>query len=454
MSETPRDPPRLGPFDIACVVVGGIIGVGIFFAPATVAALVDSPAQLLTAWGIGGAIALAGALVFAELAARVPGHGGPFRYIETAFGAPLAFLYGWANWLVIQAGALGVIALIFADNMLFAARGVRGANPTVSVVLALVAIVGFTGLNLCGLRAGQRTQNAITVLKVAIVFGLAAMIALVADGSRPAPEATVPTETQGWTNALVAAMLPVLFSFGGWQQGSFLAGAARRPRDVAWGIVAGVVVVVVAYLALNLAYLSVLGLDGVAAAQDTIAAVATEHALRPYGIGDVAARVVAGMIAISALGILNTVCLAPPYVLKAMADRGVFYRGFGRMHARFHCPSQAILAQGLWGALLLVLAHVAFGEGTLGFLLEGVVFVDWIFYGLAGVALVVLQRRGGGGLRLPGGALIPVSFATAAFAVTVGAIRVAPRASLAGLGVCAVGLVAYLAFRRAEARAR
>jgi APA family basic amino acid/polyamine antiporter len=249
-------------------------------------------------------------------------------------------------------------------------------------------------------------------------------------------------------------MLPVLFACGGWQQGAFVAGAARRPlRDVPLGIALGVVVVVVAYLAINLAYLDLLGFDA-AASSPAIAAEACRAALAPLGAGDVAARVMAGAITVSALGIMNTILLAPPWVLATMAERGVFLRACAYVHPRWHSPLVGVLVQGGCAMALLVLTHLAFAHtargtlGTLDFLLTGVVFVDWLFFALCGLALTVLARRRPGTLLGRASPALGMVFTLFAGAVTAGAVATAPWPSLVGAGLCALGLVPYVAFFR------
>lgn len=439
MANNPRPAVQLGAFDIGCVVVGGIIGVGIFFTPARVAAVVDEPEQMIVAWSLGGVLAILGALVFAALSRAVPGHGGTFVYIYRAFGALPAFLYGWANWLVIQAGALGVIGLVmvsYLDKLLW------GADVTpmpTKVAIAGIAIVAFTLLNALGLRVGKRVQNTLTVAKVIAVFSLV-VLALLTTGGAP-PEPAEPSGAPvGWPAALAAAMLPVLFSFGGWQQGSFVAGAARRPtRDVPIGIIGGVLVVTVAYITVNLAFLDVLGLEG-AARSETIAEDAARRALADFGVGEIAGRMLSAFVVLSSLGILNTICLAPPFVLHAMAERGLFLAAAGRIHANTGAPVIGVLVQGFWGAALLVGTWLAMGDesgATLDTLLNGVVFVDWLFFGACGIAL----------WRIIGPTLVGAVFAVGGFAVMIGAVDQHPVPSAAGLAVCALGVPVFVWMR-------
>lgn len=436
----------LSAFDIGCVVVGGIVGVGIFFTPAVVARRAASGAEVLLAWGCGGLLAVLGALVFAELGARVPGHGGIFRYVHAAFGRLPAFLYGWSNWLVIQAGALGVVALVCIEHVERAIRGAPVLTPAERVGFATAAIVAFTLTNLLGLRVGKLVQNALTTVKVLALLGLCG----VAVAAAPTDAAAAAAERAGsWPSRLAAAMLPVLFAIGGWQQGSFLAGAARRPRrDVPIGVLGGVLVVVAVYMAINLAYLHLLGFDG-AARSPAIGADAARAAMGGGG-----ERVLAAMVAVSAAGIMNTICLAPPYVLLAMAEAGLLPRAFALRHPRLRTPWFAVLGQGLWAALLLLLVHgfasMLAGEGgdaatvdTLGFACDGVVFVDWLFFAVCGLSLLRLRRQGPGSFALPAGGFVALAFCGGALLVTIGALWANAAPSLAGGLFVLLGLAGY-----------
>jgi len=450
MATERADAASLGPFDVACVVVGGIIGVGIFFTPQRVAAAVDGPEQVIAAWCLGGVLAVLGALVFASLANRVPGHGGTFVYIERAFGPAPAFLYGWANWLVIQSGALGLIGLVMVDYL---DRAIHGPGHQlemgVKVGLAAAAILLFTGLNLLGLGVGKRVQNLFSVVKTGLVFGIVALALWVQGDPHGVAVAPADGAGRGWLMAMAGAMLPVLFSFGGWQQGAFLAGAARRPgRDVSVGIIAGVSVVVAAYISINLAYLSLLGFNG-AVESTAIADAAVRAAVEPTGYGDLAGRAVSLAVVISALGIMNTICMAPPFVLHAMARKGLFLASVGRLHERTGAPVVAVLVQGLWAFCLLIIVYLLAADAVaaLDFLLAGVVFVDWLFYGACGLALLRLRADAAGGAWR---GVVAVAFALAATAVMVGAIWTAPTASLAGVGIAALGVPAYWLVRRRD----
>jgi APA family basic amino acid/polyamine antiporter len=304
------------------------------------------------------------------------------------------------------------------------------------VALAAALMLLFTATNVAGLRTGKRVQNALTVLKV---MALGVLVSFAWLAPERAPEAARAPQGSGPLAMLAAAILPVLFAIGGWQQGSFLAGAVRHPRrDMPLGILGGVAVVVVTYLTVNLAYLSLLGFD--AASQST--KIGADAAL--VALGEHGGRVLAGMIVVSAAGIMNTICMAPPYVLYAMAQEGLFPAAFGRLHPRLGTPVLGVLSQGLWAVALLLLVHFVFARGstmdTLGFVCDGVVFVDWLFFALCGAALLRLRGTRPDALRVPGGAVVAVLFLASAALVTVGAVWQQGPASATGLALVALGV--------------
>lgn len=227
------DRARLSAFDIGCVVVGGIVGVGIFFTPAEVARRVDNLPQLFSAWALGGLVAALGALVFAELACRLPGNGGTWRYVRAAFGTRTALLFVWANGFVIQAGALGVIGLVLANHVDLAMHGEARLSANARLLLAGGSVLSLAALNALGLSVGRAAQNLFTVGKALALAALVALAVLAAGGTgEQGGQAVVAAEAvpRGWPLALAAAMLPVLFAFGGWQHGSYIAGIEQSPN--------------------------------------------------------------------------------------------------------------------------------------------------------------------------------------------------------------------------------
>src|SRR5467141_2599774 len=365
---------RLGLFSGTMAVVGGIIGGGIFRTPATVAERLRSPGLVLLAWVIGGVVALIGAFCFGELGQRRPRAGGGYVYLRETFGPLPAFLYGWTLVLVIATGAIAAVAVTFADYTL----ALLGFPHTYSVPLAVAAIVFLAGINYVGVRPAAITQNIFTILKLTALAALIAagiLLTIPTASYRPLPPSTA------GAGALGSALVPVLFTYGGWQQTNFIAEEIIEPeRNLPRALVLGVTIVVAVYLLANVAYLRVLGANGLAAS--TAPAADTMQAL----LGPVGGKIIAAGIAISTFGFLNLVILVTPRVLQAMAADRVFFERLAILHPVYRTPTAAIVA--LAGcAILLTLT------GTFGQLVDYVTFGDWIFFGLCVATLFVYRRR-------------------------------------------------------------
>lgn len=419
--------------DIGAVVVGGIIGVGIFFTPGDVAAIVPSPYWVLGMWALGGVLAILGALVLADLGARMPKAGGFYVFLREGFGpkwGPLvAFLYGWVNLLIIQSAALAIIALVLVQNL----EVLIGKQPMwIETAIAVGAIVTFAGANAVGLRLGSGLQRAITagkLLAVACLVGLGVGWGSAAAGLtaiNTAAPTTIP-------EILAAAMIPVLFSYGGWQHGTYVAGVARDPqRSIPKGIIGGVLIVIACYITINFAYLTLLGQDGMAGANALAAEAAT------VAVGPVGGALIAGAIVLSAAGILNTISLAFPYVIYAMAKDGLFLKAAGDLHPRTGTPVLAIVALSTWGSV-----GVLVGMDGIGSLLAGTSFAEWTFFALVAIAHVRLQRRfkETEGFRV--GVWAPAIFGVASLAVALGALYVKPWESAFGIAAIVLGIFVY-----------
>ncbi|HEY4592367.1 MAG TPA: amino acid permease, partial [Thermoanaerobaculia bacterium] len=355
---------RLGLFSGTMAVVGGIIGGGIFRTPAAVAERAGSVGLTLAVWITGGMVALAGAFCFGELGARRPRAGGGYVYLRETFGPLPAFLYGWTLLLVIATGAIAAVAVLFADYAL-ALLGLPGGW---NLPVAVASVVVLSGINYRGVRPGALTQNLFTVLKL---LALALLIGVGLAWASPAPASTPRPVAHGSPIvAFGAALVPVLFTYGGWQQTNFIAEEILEPeRTLPRALVLGVIIVVVVYLSANLAYLRVLGLGGLAASAAPAAEV-MERLLGPRGAGLIAAG-----IAISSFGFLNLVILVTPRVFQAMAADGVFLPRLARLHPVYQTPADAILLQAGWAILLIL-------SGSFAQLVDYVTFGDWIFFGL------------------------------------------------------------------------
>jgi APA family basic amino acid/polyamine antiporter len=432
---------RLGLFSATMAVVGGIIGAGIFRTPATVAERVGSAALVLAAWVAGGVVALIGAFCFAELGARRPRAGGGYVYLREAWGPLAAFLYGWTLVLVIATGAIAAVAVTFADYAL----AVLGLPDRLTVPLAVGAIVLLAGINCLGVRPAAVTQNVFTLLKLAALAVLIAAGVFAVTPSvpfRPVPSPSAP-EGPGVAAAVGAALVPILFTYGGWQQTNFIAEELiDAERNLPRALVLGVAIVIAVYLLANVAYLRVLGAAGLAASTAPAADV-MDAALGPVG-----GKVIAGGIAASTFGFLNLVILVTPRVLQAMAADGVFFARLAALHPVHRTPAAAIVV--LAGcAVLLALT------GTFGQLVDYVTFGDWIFFGLTAAGLFVYRARDAragepapAGFRVPGYPWTPAVFVLAAAYVVASAVASNPKNALIGAGLIAAGVPAFLLWTR------
>lgn len=425
---------RLSRFDATMLVVGGIVGAGIFLNPAVVAARVPTPGLAIGVWVLGGLVALAGALCFAELGARKPQAGGGYVYLRDAFGPLPGFLYGWTQLLVINSGGIAAVAVIFANYT----AGFVGLEDDHTAPLAIGAILLLTGVNYFGVRPGAVVQNVFTVLKL---LALAVLIAVGLGAEAPAVAAGTTDVALGAGAAMTAvgaALVPVLFAYGGWQSTNFVAEELVDPRgDLPWAIVWGVVIVVAAYVCVNVVYVRVLGLEGLAASSAPAADVMARL------VGPTGARVIAAGIVVSTFGFLNLAVLASPRMYQAMAADGVFFGDAATIDRRHRVPSVALTMQALWAVVLL-------STRTYGQLLDYVVFGDWIFFGLVGATLFFYrarQRDAQPGFRTWGYPWVPAFFVAAAvFAVTSAVASNLGNAAL-GASLILLGVPAYLAWR-------
>ena len=452
--EAPALRRKVGLFDATMLVMGGIVGAGIFINPYVVARELPRPGWILGAWALGGAIALLGAFVYAELAARMPEAGGQYAYLREAYHPALAFLYGWVLLLVIQTGGMAAVAVTFAAYLL-ELIGVGAEVSAAAVAAAALAVLA--GINCLGVRAGSAVQSGLMVLKIVAILGLVGGGAwFLLGGGPPAagPGAAAPAAAAapGLLFALGAAMVPVLFAYGGWQTASFIAEEVRDPRrNLPRALVLGVAGVVALYLAVNWVCVAVLGPGGLAATT-TPASAAMERVLGAAG-----ARWIAAGIALSTLGFLSQSILTAPRVYYAMGRDGLFFRAVGRLDPRHGVPVAAIFLQ---AAMAIVIAL----SGRYDQILSYVVAMDFLFFGLTATCLFVFRRReragaaaGGSvhaGARVPGHPVTTGLFVTASWLVVAATFARYPVNSSIGLAILLAGVPAYLLWRRAGARGR
>jgi len=427
---------RIGLFEATLVVMGGIVGSGIFVNPSVVAQHVHSAPLILGAWVVGGVVALVGAFIYAELSERMPAVGGQYAYLREAFHPLVAFLCGWALLLVINAGGVAAVAVTFARYAL----ELTGA-PIGETALAIVTIVGLAAINCLGVRSGSLVQGVLMVLKVG---ALAALIVLGWLFHRPPPSAMA-APPDGLL-AFGGAMVPVLFAYGGWQTTCFIASEVRDPRrTMPRALVAGVVTVIVLYVGVSWVCLAGLGPAGLAATETPASA------LMRRTLGQRGATFIALGIAISTLGFLSQSLLTMPRVYFAMAADGLFFRSVARVSRRTHAPVVAIL-------VLAATSTAVALSGRYDQILGYVVFADWVFFGLSAASLFVLRRRRIGGdlsairFPVPGHPWTTGGFVLVSALVVLSTVRAYPTNTAIGLAVLLAGLPAYwLLTRRTSA---
>jgi APA family basic amino acid/polyamine antiporter len=414
------------------IVIGSVIGSGIFLVPGFIAVQLPSLGAVLGVWLCGAVLSVCGAFSLAEMGSMFPGAGGLYIYLRRAYGRGVAFLYGWGLLAMIQTGSIATLAAGFG---LYLSR-ITGLSASQQKAAEAGAVLLLTAVSLLGLRAAKRFQNVSTAVKIAglILFG-----ALLFWRGHTATLASSWNVATNWTNPLPfgVALIAVLWAYEGWHVVSFTAGEFKDPgRGLPASLIGGTVVVGAIYVLLNLAYYAVLGSAQVRGT-DSAAASATVAA---FGSG--ATRFVSILIVVSILGAMNGMILTGPRVYYAMAREGDFLPAFGKLDRVFHAPSLAIVVQGVWAVALLQM-------GNFQQLLTHVIFTAWIFYGLAVGGVMILRRKFPNvarPFRTPGYPLTPVLFVLAAGAVVLSTFVSQPGNALAGIGLILLGVPVYFVF--------
>ncbi len=443
---------RLGPFDAAAIILSNVIGGGIFFVPILVAGLVPSAVGMLGVWLLGGVLAFAGAMAYAELAALRPRAGGEYVYLREAFGPHAAFLTGWTSFVAGFSGAIAASAVLLAD---YIGRFIPGAADTTPLVvipvpfapltisrqglMALAAIVCLSVVHMRGLGPGRLVHNFLAGLKVSGILIFIALGLSMGAGSvgHLASSHEVLTPATGW----LLALIPVMFSYSGWNAAAYVAEEIRNPgRNVPIALGLGTAAVVAIYLLLNVLYLYALPLADVAAVQggrltDTVAE-------RLFGF--TAGNLIALFTIVSVAASISAMVLAGPRVYFAMARDGAFLPSVAQIHPRYRTPSRAIWAQAIWSAVLVF-------SSTLSELVNYTGFAIVLFSGIAVAALFVLRLREPGAerpFRAWGYPLAPGLFVAASAAMLLHRLVTEPRQTLYGLVIIGLGIPLYYLFAR------
>ena len=427
----------LRPWDAALIVVGGIIGGGIFLNPGIAAQRTDSGLTLLLMWAGAGVLTLIGALCYAELGARRPHAGGTYVYLREAFGPLAGFLFGWTMLLVIYSGSTAAVATIFASYTAAA----FGLPPSMALPLTIGALVFVSGINLFGIRLGAQIQNLFALLKLLAVAVLVVCGLFLAGAGHGQILAVDPARNDV---GLIGAALPVLFAYSGFTYLNNLAGEVRDPqRTLPRALLLGMLLVIAAYVLVNVAYLAVLGHAGLAASRAPAADV-MQQVFGPLG-----AKVIALGVAISTLGFCNITLVAGARVLQVMGEDGLFFRAVARLHPRYRTPNTALLLLAGWAIVLAL-------SGSYGQLLDYATFGDWLACAVGVATLFWYRRRddGSASFKVPGYPWLPLLFIGTVAWVVVMTMRDNPRNAGIGALIMVAGVPVYLVWRHLFSRAR
>ena len=428
MAELPRPLTRL---NAVSMVVGTIIGASIFVQPSEIARHLQTPNQIMLVWLVCGVLTLFGAFVCAELASAFPQTGGVYVFMRDTFSPLAGFLWGWAMFWSMHSGIVAAIVVVFARyTAFFIPVGDLGIR-----VIAVVTILVLSALNYVGVRAGSRVQTALTLAKlVAIAAMVAAGLFFVLGREHPqAAAVAAAAPSAGSMREFLLAVVAGLFAYGGWHMVTYTAGETRMPaRTIPFALLAGVGIVTVSYLALNLVYLRLLPLDAVRSST-RVAADAADVVLGSGG-----SAILAGLVMMSAIGGLTGIVLTGPRVYYSMAHDGLAPRWFGFVHPTFQTPSHAIVAQAVWSSVLAA-------TGAYRQLFTRVIYTEWLFFALMAVGLFVLRRRPDyrPAYRTWGYPVVPIVFIVASLAIVINQFISTPGEAATGLGLVVLGAPVY-----------
>jgi APA family basic amino acid/polyamine antiporter len=445
----------LGLWSAVAIVIGTVIGSGIFIVPNTMVQNVGTPAMVFVVWITGGLMSLSGALSYAELSAAMPGAGGEYVYLREAYGPLWSFVYGWTQMWVAKSGSIATLATAFflylsnfhAELLKSLGKipiplGPDGAPLDVSYgqILAMALIMALAVLNYFGVKVGGNVQVVVTMCKV----GLIAAVVAVGLGSGHGAlgnfqSATAVVAANGPVAAFFAALVAALWAYDGWNNLSMVGSEIREPqRNLPRALISGVAAVMAIYLLANLAYFYVLPAGEVAATK----LVAAEMMAKIFGPPGAKLVSIAAMISIFAA--LNGSILTGSRVPYAMAADGLFFRSMAKVHPAFRTPGVSILALSAWSAVLVL-------SGRYDQLFTYVIFASWILYGMTTAAVLVLRRKRPEmprPYRTFGYPLVPIVFVLSAFGLVISTLFNSPRESLLGLTLVALGLPFYYFWSR------
>ncbi len=426
---------ELGLVDSVLLVLGAIIGSGIFLTPGGIARTTQSAGAVFFVWILGGVLTFCGALSYAELGAAYPRAGGIYVFLREAYGRATAFLFGWCVFFVMVSGSIATLASAFSIYLSY----LLPVSQLVSKLCAVAVILILSLINCLGVRSGARVQNLLSVIKIGSLIGIALVLFLTGRGNLHNITASPGTFSSTPWSALGIAMVAVLWAYEGWYLLTFAAGEVKNPKkNLTVGLLLGTFLVMVLYLVVNLAYMYILPFP-VLTGSSRVASDSLELA-----IGTIGGTIVAFAILISISGAMNSNILGGPRVFYAMAREKLFFRGVAYIHPRYHVPTVSIVVSGIWASFLTMV-------GSFERLFSYVIFVAWIFYALGAAAVIVLRHKQPD-IERPykawGYPVVPVLFCLIAAAIVLNTIVNDFKNSFWGLLVIAAGLPAYFYWRR------
>jgi len=427
--------PQLGLWDAVSIIVGIIIGVGIFETPGRVFASVPGPWAAMGVWAVGGLFALTGAMCFAELASTYPRSGGEYVYLTRAFGPASGFLFAWSQLAVIRPGSITTFAYVFAS---YAGHLWQLSQPE-SALVAAAPIAVLSVINILGVRFGTRTQNVLTITKVLGLMGIVAAGFLWGEGEIGVGSAV--SAAPGWFGM---AMIFVLWTYSGWHEAAYIAMEVRnRRRNVPLALCLGTVAVTLIYLLVNAAILLGLGFEKARSAPALAAAVL---ALAPGSLGGLGSRAISVLVMVSALGAINGMIFTSARIYAEMGADHRLFAFLSRWNLRLGTPVRSLVLQGVLGVIMALAVGLGWRDGFEA-MVEGTNAVFWLFFLATAAALVVLRFKDRGlerPFRVPGYPIVPLVFAGGCGYMLYSSVTYAPFLSLIGLGLLAVGVPVYL----------
>ncbi len=456
--------PTLGLYTAAMIVIGSMVGSGIFKKPAVMAEQLGSPTLMVLVWLLAGTVTLFGALSNSEVAGMITAVGGQYVFFRRIYNDFVGYLYGWAVFAVIQTGSIASIAYVFAEytgyfvklptlppeweKLTFKLLGVIEIAPFTAFgtkLLTIGCVLLLTSVNITGVALGGAVQNIFTTLKVVAIAGVVVLSFSVGGGSVAHFTQSTPVSTGalGIVGAMGAAISGAFWAYDGWNNITYVAGEVREPsRNIPRALFLGTAGVMTIYALVNLAYIYVLPVEQMAGSKLVAADVMTR------ALGGIGGALISALVMVSTFGTTNGTILASSRVYYAMANDGLFFRYVGAVHPRFKTPARSLMVQGLWASLLVF-------SGTFDQLTDMLIFVSWIFYLLGALGVFVLRSKEPDTprpYRVWGYPIVPAVFVLFAAAYVVVSLVENVRNALFGLLLVALGLPLYAYFRRRASR--